>query len=202
MGAEAMNKVTVKQYREALAAQPRFCDLCGTTLPASKADTTSGKCKLCRAAICGPMIWAYTLWKEMGERYRRCCGGFNSERTYLYFHGKGFENSYPLTRKGKPIRRGPQVEVEFGVAFYADHAQPYYLRDFDHHCDSQDYGDPVIYATSPGHVITSGEEFWKEVERQFDDAAKAAWESDLLTCRKCGYHYGSDVGVCSCEGGM
>jgi len=110
-------------------------------------------------------------WRECAERYRKCCGSEES----LYFHGKYWEGSHEGTW------------VEYGVRLASEAAHTYYIRDFDSYCDSEDYGDPVPYAA---------EDFWDRLDKQLDDAPRAAWAGDLCSCDVCGYHYVAGNGPC------
>lgn len=132
----------------------------------------------------GPMKEAYKRWLRMGEENRMCCGRLSADiafdrtetqpvtlGTNLAFHGKYFEASHLDT------------SVEYGVSFHPDCASTYYLRDFNHYCDSEDYGELISYEDP---------DFWAKLERQLDGAAEAAHDAGLSTCEKCGYHYFDD----------
>lgn len=152
-----------------------YCKLCGNeTIP-----DVRGIGAECREQIKGPLRDAYRHFMKCAEDNPVCCSGINWERTSLYIHAKWWEGSYPLTKTGQPRKRGPYVWVEFGVNFHEDHATTYYIRDFDSYCDSVVYGDPIPY---------SDPEFWSKLNTQLDKAPEAAWNSDLLSCGRCGYH--------------
>ena len=156
-----------------------YCNLCGN-------ETTPDRDGIgaeCRPLIHGDLKEAWAHYMKCAEENRVCCSRVNSERTGIYMHGRYWEGSYPLTKKGTPRRRGLFVCVEFGVTFYADCAATYYLRDFDHYCDSEEYGDAIPYADP---------DFWSKLNAQLDKAPEAAWHSDLLSCGKCGYHRGEE----------
>jgi hypothetical protein len=153
-----------------------YCTLCGCSA-SFKAITTidTRLCKPCKAIVSGPLKQAFKLWLEMGKDHTRCCGGLSSDKTHLYFHGRHWDSSY-----GEP---GLRVSVEMGISFYAHKATTYYMRDFDHHCDSEEYGQAFLYR---------GMTFFKRIDKQLNQAAQFAFGSDLLTCEVCGYHTTAD----------
>jgi hypothetical protein len=164
----------------------RYCPLCG-----NKQVTDDKPCAKCRAIVEGPLAEAYKRWLEAGNDFRMCCGGLSSAGRYLYFHGKYFDDVYPKVtrgrRKGQGVRRGPYVEVEHGIDFFADHAGTWYRHDTGNDVGSTPYGEDVPYADP---------EFWKKLEANFDHAAEAAFNDDWQTCRRCGNHFFES---CGCE---
>ena len=90
----------------------RFCQMCGSLLRESLPI-----CKVCRAALTGPMKRAHELYVEMGRRGNRCCGGLNSTRDKLQFHDKEWTGTWPGGGTG------PSVTVDMGVNLYSDHAR-------------------------------------------------------------------------------
>jgi hypothetical protein len=157
-----------------------YCKLCG-----NEHVTDQEPCAKCVEAL-RTLPVPHKLWLQLGERQSRCCGGFNTAKTGLHFHGKHWASSYPP--------EGQSVTVEMGVEFRKDGAHTYYIRDFDSYCDSEEYG-PIIPYTKR---IT--EAFWHKLDIQLDKAAEAAWNADLLTCAECGYHYHSANGPCHAQG--
>ena len=157
-----------------------FCKLCGSH--------KTGKqeiCPKCRALIQGPLARAYARYQQMGKDYRQCCGGLSHNRNCLYFHGKYFSCSYPEHTKDKD----PQVCVEMGVHFYADHARTYWIYDTDNDSSSNEYGSKISY--DDGFAVL--------LDNQLDQAAKAAWDDDALSCPECGYNYSAQFGNCNCQ---
>ena len=162
----------------------RYCKLCGN----EKTSAEDGIGNACRELLQTSLKRAWAFWQACDVENRMCCGGVSSDRTHIYFHGKGWEGSYPAIAKADdPL----QVAVEMGVSFYEDGAQTYFLRDFDSYCDSEDYGDKIPYPKTPQNKT-----FWKTVHKALDQAPEAAFNSDILTCLRCGYHYHE---VCTCD---
>lgn len=141
-----------------------FCKLCG-----NRNGSATDTCDECRAlTVNGWLAEAFRRWTEQGERTSKCCGRMSSDKTHIYFHGKHWECSTET------------VTVEMGVSFYHDQARTYYIRDFDHYCDSEEYGEPIAYLDPA---------FWEKLDAQLDRAAEAADAADLMSCEECGYHY-------------
>lgn len=114
--------------------------------------------------------FAGSFYDAAKKRYGVCCTGWNEEGQYYHLHGKGWESTYP--KEGER-----QACVEMGVEFYIDGVQTYYLRDFDHYADSENYGARIPYPESP-----DDEAFWKKLEAQLDQAAQVAYDRGLTTC--------------------
>lgn len=141
-----------------------FCKLCR-----NRNDTSTDVCAECRGLVEGWLAEAYRRWIEQADRAGRpCCGRMSSDKTHIYFHGKGWECETDA------------VGVEMGVSFYHDQARTYYIRDFDSYCDSEEYGKPISYLDP---------EFWEKLDAQLDRAAEAADATDLESCDECGYHF-------------
>lgn len=162
-----------------------YCELCGN-------EKTTAEDKIgdaCRKLIEGPLARPYAFWKQCGEDTRRCCGGIGTEKDHIFFHSKYWDTSYPpKAAQDDPL----QVGVEMGASFYVDCAATYYIRDFDSYTDSEEYGERIPYPAEVGD-----EAFWAKLDEQLDRAAEFAFNSDILTCLHCGYHYSEE---CSCEG--
>lgn len=153
-----------------------FCGICRN----ERVTQHDAPCAACTAQVIeGPLADAYRHWVKLGEQWRRCCGGLSydsrlaasadaREHGHLFFHGRHFEG----THEG--------LWVEYGASFYADHARTYYNRDFDHSCDSEEYGGRIPYADP---------DFWSKLEAQLDEAPKAAFEAGLMSCEECGHHF-------------
>lgn len=127
----------------------------------------------------GKLAEAFDRWVHLGNHADTCCRGlqyrFGSdiepsarEEGHLYFHGLGWDGTHEGTW------------VEYGVAFYADHARTYFIRDLGDVSDSEEYGDRLDYADP---------DFWQKLNVQLDGAPKAAYDAGLLTCNLCGYNH-------------
>jgi hypothetical protein len=92
-----------------------------------------------------------------------------------------------------PFGTTPTMEVDCGVWFYADHAQPYWIFDTEVETTGMEFGDPVPYSLGR-------EEFLTELGNQLDNAAHHAWMNDYAQCKTCGNHYYFPNGPC-CEDG-
>lgn len=161
----------------------RYCALCGNE-PAESNEESIGLD--CLARISNQWLaLPYAYWKECGERYSMCCGGMTSDKKGFYFHGDGWECSYPLTKQGRSRKIGPVVAVEMGVRFELKGAPTYYIRDFGDYSDSQDFGDLIQYPDSIEQ--DNPEMFWKALDNQLDLAAFHAW-NDGLRSRSNGEH--------------
>ena len=157
-----------------------FCIMCGNH------KTVKGKiCSKCLPLIKGVLKKAYARYQELGKQHRQCCGGLSSRRDHLYFHGKYFSCSYPEHTKDKD----PQVCVEMGVHFYADHARTYWIYDTDNDSSSNEYGSKISY--DDGFAVL--------LDSQLDQAGQAAWDADVLSCPECGYNYSGVFGGCNCQ---
>jgi len=153
-----------------------YCKICGN----EKVPEYGDVCEPCQKYVVnGWLAEAHRRWEECNERHGRCCGNLSyvfgrdrdpaeRERGYLFFHGKHWQGSH----KG--------VCVEYGASFYDDHARTYYLRDFDSTCDSEEYGEKILYLDP---------NFWEKLDAQLDKAPEAAWNAGLNSCDVCGYHY-------------
>lgn len=167
-----------------------YCDLCGNEKTRAK-DRVGPACRKLINGTPG-LKRAYQKWVQYGTEHTRCCGGLSHDKTHFYFHAKHAETSYPLNKKtGRPLKRGQSVSVEMGVSFYPKQAYTYYLRDFDSFCDSEMYGPPIPYSLPDT-------DFWNKVDQQLGEAAEYAWNDDLLSCGKCGYHFHGIYGTCKC----
>ncbi|MDD1710962.1 MAG: hypothetical protein LUQ37_08670 [Methanoregulaceae archaeon] len=149
-----------------------YCTLCGN----KEVHKTNGICPACRAIVKGPLKKAYALYQELQKDHRQCCGGLSHSGDYLYFHGKGWDNTYP--------RRKLKIEddatwVEMGVSLYEDHARTYYIFDSGSLTLNEDYGEEISYKDP---------NFWNKVFKQLDRASEFAWGKDVLTCL-CGHNY-------------
>lgn len=115
----------------------------------------------------------------------------SSEPTHHLFHGNYWEGTYPP--EGERPDGAGTVTVEYGVALFPDFAKTYYLRDFDGDCDSQYYGEELVYDWIGDGSVQS---WYDALMAQLEQAPEVAWNSDLLTCDVCGYHYvaGADHG--------
>jgi len=158
-----------------------YCRLCG-----NHKTVKTDICPECRAVIRGPLARAYARYVELGKQHRQCCGGLACKKDHLYFHGKYFSASYPEKAK----EGESQVCVEMGVNFYAGHARTYWIFDTENSSDSFEYGDPISY-DDPGFSVL--------LDNQLDQAAKAAWDDDVLSCSECGSNYSAQLGGCGCQ---
>lgn len=90
------------------------------------------------------------------------------------------------------------VSVECGVNLvWGEGAQPYYLRDFDHSCDSREFSPPIPWPKT--NRKRDWEAWVRRVETVLEGAAEHAYNEDLLSCEECGYHYNADTGGCPCS---
>ncbi len=178
----------------------RYCALCGNNrinVPDRTDDPLAPVCPHCRDALTKmPQAWAHLL--EARNRYRECCSGISSDvgfegrggegfgpRTHLHFHSESFDSCYPADAKDGAV----QTCVEAGVNFYSDRAECYWIFDTDNYCDSFTFGEPIAY-TDP--------EFWGKLEATLDQGAETAWNTNVLSCPHCGYHYNAGIETC-CE---
>ena len=97
----------------------------------------------------------------------------------------------PCNKYVPPFGTRPTIEVECGVWFYADHAQPYWIFDTESESTGMEFGDPVPYSLGR-------DEFLAGLEIELDNAAYHAWLSDYAQCKTCGSHYYFPNGPC-CE---
>jgi hypothetical protein len=165
-----------------------YCTYCGNM----HVDDYSRPCAACNAVLRGELSLAWEVYKTLQLEHRQCCGGLSSGKGNLYFHGKHWECSYPTSemRKKKGWKGCSSVGVEMGVELHADHAATYWIFDNDSTTDSTVYGDPIKYYDP---------EFWEKLNAQLDQAAEEAWNSDILSCEHCGYHYHVGNGPCGCS---
>jgi hypothetical protein len=153
-----------------------YCKLCGN----EKVEKYGDVGPLCeKYVVNGRLAEARRRWVECADRNTRCCGHLNyrfgrdqdpaeRERGHLSFHGKHWQGTHKT------------VYVEYGAAFYDDHARTYYVRDFDSTADSEYYGESIPYLDP---------NFWEKLEERLDKAPEAAWNAGLNSCDACGYHY-------------
>jgi hypothetical protein len=170
----------------------QYCQFCGN----EKTDAADRIGHICRDILTTTMQLPYRFWQECNNRYSKCCGKLATDEDHLFFHGEGWESSYPARPKAKAKQKeweGFHTTVEMGVSFYADCAKTYFIVDMNNSCDSQEYGSSLAYPADPGD-----ESFWVALDKQLDQAGEAAFDSDILTCQHCGNHYGSDTGPCDC----
>ncbi len=146
-----------------------YCKFCGNNQVESDPDVRLPCCPDCEARITA-LGQAGVFFREAIEQYGRCCSGLSGE--HLYLHSEGFDSDYEAA--------GMRVEVEAGVNFHADGATCYWLFDNDSTCHSEEFGDMIPY---------DAPDFWEKVEKLVGTAAEVAFDSDVLTCEHCGYHY-------------
>lgn len=158
-----------------------YCDYCGN----AKVPDRAYPCNACSTVLRHGLSIALEVYKTLCAERRQCCGGLSSDKSHLHFHGRDWECTYP--EKGET---GCTTTVEMGVALYGDHAQTYWIFDNDSTTDSHEYGDPIKYYDH---------EFWEKLDSQLNEAAEAAWNSDICSCEHCGDHYHVGYGPCGCS---
>jgi hypothetical protein len=160
---------------EKLPEQWCYCEYCGNV----KVPDYRQPCNACGSVLYGKLSVAWEIYKTLEVEGRRCCGGLSSDKSHLHYHSKYGDSNYEGT------------SVEMGTNLYDDHATTYWIFDADSFSDSNEYGDPIRY---------DDPEFWTKLSAQLDQAAEAAWNSDVCSCEHCGYHYHVGNGPCGCSG--
>jgi len=165
-----------------------YCAYCGNMHVADGNEP----CVACEAVLRRDLPLAWEVYQTLQEERRQCCGGLSSGKDHLYFHGKDWDCTYPTAemRKQKGWKGCSSTTVEMGVSLYEDHAGTYWIFDNDSSTDSHEYGDVIRY---------DDPEFWEKLDRQLDQAAEEAWNSDICSCEHCGYHYHVGNGPCGCS---
>lgn len=156
---------------------PIYCSFCRNNVLAPAEQV----CPECALALKN-LSRAWFAWGLINDRSSRCCGGLSSDKTHLFFHGKRWE-----------VSEG-DLTVEMGVQLFAEHAETYWILETEFSAQSLTYGRALPYPE--GDDKETWEDWWKAVDRQLEDAALAAGDSDYRSCEECGYHY---LGAC-CSG--
>ena len=156
-----------------------YCKFCGNNQVES--DDRLPCCPECEARIKG-LGQARRFFDEAIERYGRCCSGLSGH--HLFLHSESFDSSH-----GADPRLS--VSVEAGINFYAEGVTCYWLFDNDSTSMGMDFGDMIPYQDE--------EAFWAQVEKLLDTAGETAFDSDVLSCEVCGYHYHVGVDDHDCE---
>jgi len=120
------------------------------------------------------------------SKHSKCCSGWR--RDLWYFHGKGWECQYWESQA--------TVCVEMGVNLDLEGATTYWIFDNDTTTTSEDYGETIPYPEED--EPEEWEKWHTKLTAQLDQAAEAAWNSDVLTCSVCGYHWLSWDGAQCC----
>lgn len=131
----------------------------------------------------GRFVLAEKARQYILSNHRTCCDGWRGNS--WFFHGKGWECSYPSEEE--PF----QVCVEMGVTLDLKGGGTYWIFDNDSTTMGEDYGETIPYPEDD--EPEEWEKWHTKLVAQLDQAAEAAWSSDVLTCSVCGYHYLSSM---------
>ena len=153
-----------------------YCRLCGNVRSSDRSP-----CIFCSEVLSGRLSRAYEIYKTLQYEHRGE-GGLTMDRSHFYF-GDTWEGRYP--KEGESY-----VHCEMCVHLYPEHAETAWVYDDDCNTESHVYGDGIRY---------DDPYFWEKLGMQLDKGPEEAWNSDILTCPDCGYHFSVMWGTCKCE---
>jgi hypothetical protein len=147
----------------------------------------SALCLECDALLVRQMRTAWQHFAAFTERHDIV--------DYGVYRGQFAPNLWCLYRDGASVYQWPEhrtpgelyVDVTPGVVFYEDRCRPCYQLQFNNATQLEEY-EPIPYTL----------DLIAELEAALGDAAWIAWNDEIATCPRCGWHYHRHDG-CRCE---